>query len=101
MILIILLLLFAVSWIFDKVINAVIILMSYGATRWVFPITYHAKTDRGCIMFTIACFTIAIIIAVPINLSIISPIFIKFHLSFWIKIGLNSLSFLIANPLFH
>lgn len=79
--LIILLLLFAVSWIFDKVINAVIILMSYGATRWVFPITYHAKTDRGCIMFTIACFSIAIIIALPINLSVISSVVIGMVIS--------------------
>lgn len=79
--LIILLLLFAVSWIFDKVINAVIILMSYGATRWVFPITYHAKTDRGCIMFTIACFSIAIIIALPINLSIVASVIIGIVIS--------------------
>ena len=72
--LVILLALFSVSWLFDKVINAVIILMAYGATRWVFPLTYHAKTDRGCIMFTIACFSIAIIIALPITLSIIGSV---------------------------
>lgn len=72
--LVILLALFSVSWICDKVVNTVIILMSYGATRWVFPLTYHAKTDRGCIMFTIACFSIAIIIALPITLSIIGSV---------------------------
>lgn len=71
---IILVALFSVSWICDKVVNTVIILMSYGATRWVFPLTYHAKTDRGCIMFTIACFSIAIIIALPITLSIIGSV---------------------------
>ena len=72
--LVILLALFSVSWICDKVVNTVIILMSYGATRWVFPLTYHAKTDRGCIMFTIACFSIAIIISLPITLSIIGSV---------------------------
>lgn len=71
---VILVALFSVSWICEKVINALIILMAYGATRWVFPLTYHAKTDRGCIMFSIACFSIAIIIALPINLSIIGSV---------------------------
>lgn len=70
--LVILLALFFVSWVCDKVINALIILMAYLLTRWVFPITYHAKTDRGCLMFSIACFSIAIVIALPITLSIIS-----------------------------
>ena len=79
--LVILLALFFVSWLCDKVINAVIILMSYGGTRWVFPLTYHAKTDRGCIMFTIACFSIAIIIALPINLSVISSVVIGMVIS--------------------
>lgn len=71
---VILVALFSVSWIFDKVINTIIILMSYGGTRWVFPLTYHAKTDRGCIMFTIGCFSIAIIICLPITISIIGSL---------------------------
>ena len=79
--LVILLALFSVSWIFDKVINTVIILMSYGGTRWVFPLTYHAKTDKGCIMFTVACFTIAIIIALPINLSIVASVIVGMAIS--------------------
>lgn len=70
--LVILLALFFFSWVCDKVINALIILMAYLSTRWVFPITYHAKTDRGCLMFSIACFSIAIVITLPITLSIIS-----------------------------
>ena len=78
---VILVALFSVSWLFDKIINTVIILMSYGGTRWVFPLTYHAKTDRGCIMFTIACFSIAIIIALPINLSVISSVIIGMVIS--------------------
>lgn len=78
---IILVALFSVSWLLGKIINAIIILMSYGATRWVFPLTYHAKTDRGCIMFTIACFSIAIIIALPINLSVISSVVIGMVIS--------------------
>lgn len=78
---VILVALFSVSWLFDKVINAVIILMSYGGTRWVFPLTYHAKTDRGCIMFTIACFSIAIIIALPINLSIVASVIVGMAIS--------------------
>ena len=78
---IILVALFSVSWIFDKVINTIIILMSYCGTRWVFPLTYHAKTDRGCIMFTIACFSIAIIIALPINLSIIGSVIVGMVIS--------------------
>ena len=78
---VILVALFSVSWIFDKVINAGIILMSYGGTRWAFPLTYHAKTDRGCIMFTIACFSIAIIIALPINLSIIGSVIVGMVIS--------------------
>ena len=79
--LVILLALFSVSWVFEKVINTVIILMSYGGTRWVFPLTYHAKTDKGCIMFTIACFSIAIIIALPINLSIIASVIVGMAIS--------------------
>ena len=78
---IILVALFSVSWICNKVINTVIILMSYGETRWVFPLTYHAKTDRGCIMFTIACFSIAIIIAFPINLSIVASVIVGMIIS--------------------
>lgn len=78
---VILVALFSVSWLFDKVINTIIILMSYGGTRWVFPITYHAKTDRGCIMFSIACFSIGIIICLPINLSIISSVIIGMAIS--------------------
>lgn len=79
--LVILLALFSVSWLCNKVINTVIILMSYGATRWVFPLTYHAKTDRGCIMFSIGCFSIAIIIALPINLSIIASVVVGMVIS--------------------
>ena len=78
---VILVALFSVSWLCDKVINAVIILMSYGGTRWVFPLTYQAKTDRGCIMFTIGCFSIAIIICLPITLSIVSSVVIGMVIS--------------------
>lgn len=78
---VILVALFSVSWICDKVINTVIILMSYGGTRWVFPLTYHAKTDRDCIMFTIGCFSIAIIICLPITLSIVSSVMIGMAIS--------------------
>jgi MFS superfamily sulfate permease-like transporter len=79
--LVILLALFSVSWICDKVINTIIILMSYGGTRWVFLLTYHAKTDKGCIMFTIACFSIAIVIALPINLSIVASVIVGMSIS--------------------
>lgn len=78
---VILVALFSVAWLFDKVINAVIILMSYGGTRWVFPLTYHTKTDKGCIMFSIACFSIAFIIALPINLSVISSVVVGMAIS--------------------
>ena len=78
---VILVALFSVSWLCDKVINAVIILMSYGGTRWVFPLTYHAKTDKGCIMFTVACFSIAIIIALPINITIVASVIIGMAIS--------------------
>ena len=78
---VILVALFSFSWICNKIINTVIILMSYGGTRWVFPITYHAKTDKGCIMFTIACFSIAIIIALPIDLSIIASVIVGIAIS--------------------
>lgn len=78
---IILVALFLVSWLLDKTINALIILMAYLSTRWVFPLTYHAKTDRGCIIFTIACFSIAIIIALPINLSIVASVIIGMVIS--------------------
>ena len=79
--LVILLALFLVSWLFDKIINAVIILMAYLSTRWVSPLTYHAKTDKGCLMFSIACFSIAIIIALPINLSIIASVIVGMAIS--------------------
>ena len=78
---VILVALFSVSWVCDKVINTIIILMSYGATRWVFPLTYHAKTDKGCIMFSIACFSIGIIIALPINLSIVVSVIVGMAIS--------------------
>ena len=78
---VILVALFSVAWICDKIINTVIILMSYGSTRWAFPITYHAKSDKGCIMFTIACFSIAIIITLPINLSIIASVIVGVAIS--------------------
>jgi accessory gene regulator protein AgrB len=78
---VILVALFSVSWLCDKIINTVIILMSYGGTRWVFPLTYHAKTDKGCLMFTIACFSIAIIIALPINLSIVASVIVGMAIS--------------------
>lgn len=78
---VILLALFSVSWICDKVINTLIILMSYGGTRWVFPLTYHAKSDKGCIMFTIACFSIAIIISLPINISIVASVIVGMAIS--------------------
>lgn len=78
---VILVALFSFAWLFDKVINTIIILMSYGSTRWVFPLTYHAKTDKGCIMFTIACFSIAIIIALPIQLSIVASVLIGMGIS--------------------
>ena len=78
---IILVALFFVSWLLDKIINTVIILMSYGGTRWVFPITYHAKSDKGCIYFTIACFSIGIIICLPITLSIVSSVVIGMVIS--------------------
>lgn len=73
---VILVALFFLAWLCDKVINTVIILMSYGSTRWVFPTTYHAKTDRGCIFFSIGCFSIAIIIVLPISLSIIASVLV-------------------------
>jgi hypothetical protein len=58
--------------------------MSYGGTRWVFPLTYHAKTDRGCIMFSIGCFTIAIIICLPIEISIIASVIIGMVISMFL-----------------
>ena len=72
--LVILVALFTCAWLCDKVINTVIMLMSYGGTRWVFPLTYHAKTDRGCIYFSIGCFSIAVVIVLPISLSIIASV---------------------------
>jgi hypothetical protein len=78
---IILVALFSVSWLVDKIINAIIILMAYSSTRWIFPLTYHAKSDRGCIMFSIACFSIAIIIVLPINLSIIASVIVGMAIS--------------------
>ena len=72
--LVILVALFSCAWLCDKVINTVIMLMSYGGTRWVFPLTYHAKTDRGCIYFSIGCFSIAVVIVLPISLSIIASV---------------------------
>lgn len=79
--LVILVALFTISWLCNKVINTIIILMSYGGTRWVFPITYHAKTDRGCLFFSIACFSIAIIIVLPISLSIIASVVVGMIIS--------------------
>lgn len=79
--LVILVALFTISWLCDKLINTIIILMSYGGTRWVFPITYHAKTDRGCLFFSIACFSIAIIIVLPISLSIIASVVVGMIIS--------------------
>ena len=78
---IILSILFAVGWIFDKLINTAIILISYLGTRWTFPLTYHAKTDKGCITFTIACFSIAIVISLPIHLSIIASVLVGMAIS--------------------
>ena len=79
--LVILLALFSVSWFFGKIINTIIILSAYSATRWIFPITYHAKSDKKCIMFTIACFSIAIVVALPINLSIVASVIVGFGIS--------------------
>ena len=73
---VILVALLSISFLLGKLANAYIILASYSSTRWVFPLTYHAKTDKGCIMFTIACFSIAIIISLPINLSIIASVLV-------------------------
>lgn len=71
---VILVALFFVAWLTNKLINTAIILASYSFTRWVFPITYHAKTSNGCLLFSIVCFSIAIIIVLPIQLSIISSV---------------------------
>lgn len=79
--LIILLALFFVAWLLGKTINAIIIITTYFYTRWVFPRTYHAKSDKGCILFTIACFSTAFIIALPINLSIAMNVIIGMVIS--------------------
>ena len=71
----------AFSWLIDKAFNALLMFMSYLSTRWVFPLTYHTKTDKGCIMFTIACFSIAIIIALPIKLSIVASVIVGMAIS--------------------
>ena len=78
---VILVALFSFAFVLGKIINTVIILMSYGATRWAFPLTYHAKTDKGCIMFTIGCFSIAIVIALPISLSIVASVIVGMAIS--------------------
>lgn len=68
--LVILVALFFVAWIQDKLLNAIIIVASYFATRWVFPKTFHAKNSRNCLIFSIACFSIGVIISIPIKISI-------------------------------
>ena len=74
--LIILVALFLWAWLQDKILNVFIILLSYISTRWVFPTTYHDKTDKGCLIFSIACFCISITICLPINLSITASVMI-------------------------
>ncbi len=71
---VILVALFFVAWLTNKIINTAIILVSYSFTRWIFPITYHAKTNKGCLIFSIVCFSIATIIVLPIQLSLISSV---------------------------
>lgn len=68
--LVILVALFFLAWLQGKVINAIIMIASYFSTRWIFPKTFHAKTDKNCLIFSIACFSIAVIICIPIKISI-------------------------------
>lgn len=79
--LVILLALSAVAWALDKVLCAVIILYSYFFTRWVFPLTYHAKSNIGCITFTVGCFSIAIAVVLPLNLSIVASVVVGMGIS--------------------
>ena len=74
--LVILVALFTWAFLQDKIINTLLILMAYLSTRWVFPTTYHANTNIGCITFTIACFCIAITVSLPMNLSIIASVLV-------------------------
>lgn len=80
----ILLTLFIVAWLTERLLNAIIILSAYTATRWLFPLTYHAKTSKGCLAFTICCFIIAVVLCLPIKISIIASVFIGIAISaFW------------------
>lgn len=79
--LVILLALSAVAWALDKVFCAAVIMCSYLFTRWVFPLTYHAKSNTGCIAFTIGCFSVAIAIVLPLNLSIVASVMVGVGIS--------------------
>lgn len=58
------------SLIIGKFLNVIEILIIYSLTRFILPKTFHAKTSTNCICISIFSFLTAIIISLPINLSI-------------------------------
>ena len=71
---IILVILFALAYLNNKVIEFISLLITYFLTRNVYPITFHCKTHINCILATIVIFFISILLCADKNLTILTSI---------------------------
>lgn len=75
---IILLILFGIAFVNNKVVELALMLFSYTATREVFPTTFHCKNDNNCVLFTIFIFGVSILVCFNINVTILSSLLFGF-----------------------
>lgn len=88
---VILLILFGIAFINNKVIELALMLFSYTATKEIFPATFHCKNDQNCVLFTIFIFGVSILICFNINISILASVVFG--------LLINLISYLIENTI--
>lgn len=69
---------FAVAYIFDKYIEAVVFLVSFFALRYKFKTTFHYENILYCILTTILMFTLSVVLSPPITVSLFGCILFAF-----------------------
>lgn len=73
--------LLGLAYLNNKVIEFLIVLISYSITRNVFPVTFHCDKTIHCIAITIAIFSISILVCFSKNITILSGSFFGMFIS--------------------
>lgn len=77
---------FSIAFIFNRVFEFLEIIISYSALRWCFPMTYHAKTTKKCLISSSITFILLIVLSIPSSISLLFAIIMSYILCYLLYI---------------